>query len=114
MSMYDWVSIAITLLIYGMPFGIGLCVSSWRRAILLAAASFTGLYLTIWSMLGPLFLPLAVQLVSRFELAGILVLSFIGGTVQACLIASSGFAIKRLSIWLVSRRTAAPVPSATP
>jgi hypothetical protein len=65
-------------------------------------------------MLGPFFLPLAVQLVSRFELAGILVLSFIGGTVQACLIASSGFAIKKLCIWLMSRRTAASARSATP
>ena len=114
MSMYDWIPIAIAFLIYGIPIGIGLCVSSWRRAILLAVASFTGLYLTIWSMLGPLFLPLAVQLVSRFELAGILALSFIGGTVQACLIASSSFAIKGFCIWLVSRRSAASVSGATP
>lgn len=114
MSMYDWISIAIALLFYGIPFGIGVCVSSWRRTILLAVASFAGLYLTIWSMLGPLFLPLAVQLVSRFELAGILVLSFIGGSIQACLIASAGFAIKRLCIWLASRCTATSVRSATP
>ena len=107
MDLYNWISIAIAVLVYGIPFGIGVCVSSWRKAVLLGVASFAGLYLTIWTTFGPLFLPLAVQLVPSFELAGILLLSFIGGTIQASLIASAGFAIKRLCQWLLSRRLAA-------
>jgi hypothetical protein len=68
MDVYGSIFIAILIAYYGVPFVIGLCVPSWPKAILLAIASFAGLYVSIWSALGPLFLPLAVQLVARFEL----------------------------------------------
>jgi hypothetical protein len=61
----EWIWIAIALALYGVPFAIGFCVSSLRRAMLLAIASFGGLYASIWSALGPLFLPLAAQLLKH-------------------------------------------------
>jgi hypothetical protein len=72
MAIYDWIGIALCLAIYGVPFGVGLIVSRWPQAMLLAIASFAGLYLSIWSTLGPLFLPLAAQLITRFELSVLL------------------------------------------
>jgi hypothetical protein len=54
MAIYEWIGIALCLAVYGVPFGVGLFVSSWTKAILLAFASFAGLFLSIWSTLGPL------------------------------------------------------------
>lgn len=99
MYIYDWIWIAVVGAFYGVPFAVGLCVSSWRKAALLAIASFAGLFLSIWSALGPLFLPLAVQLVTRYELSGILILSFLYGAVQAALVATLGFASKKIIAW---------------
>lgn len=99
MYIYDWIWIAAVVAFYGVPFAVGLCVSSWRRAVLVAIASFAGLYVSIWSALGPLFLPLAVQLVTRYELSGILILSFLYGAVQAALLASLGLATKKIAVW---------------
>ena len=95
--------IAMTLAFYGVPFVVGLSVSSLRKAVLLAIASFAGLYASIWSTLGPLFLPLAVQLVSRYELSAILLLSFVLGSLQATLLAAAGFGLKRLVGWIINR-----------
>jgi hypothetical protein len=95
----EWSAIAVAVAIYGVPFGVGLCVSNWTKAALLALASFAGLYLSVWSTLGPLFLPLAAQLMTRFELTAFLTLSFIAGGCQAVLVASVGFAAKKLVLW---------------
>jgi hypothetical protein len=103
MAIYEWIGIAICLAIYGVPFGIGLFVSRWRKAMLLAVASFAGLYLSIWSMLGPLFLPLAAQLVTHFELSALLFVSFFAGALQAVVVASAGFGLKQLLLWLLYR-----------
>jgi hypothetical protein len=96
MAIYEWISIAICLAVYGVPFGVGLFVSRWPKAILLAFTSFVGLYVSIWSTVGPLFLPLAAQLVTRFELLALLLLSFIAGAPQAVAVASAGFGVKEL------------------
>ena len=99
MDAYGWIWITILAADYGLPLIIGLCASTWRKAILLTIASFAGLYVSICSTLGPLFLPLPVELVTRFELFGILILSFAVGAAQAALIATVGFMSKRLFIW---------------
>jgi hypothetical protein len=96
---YEWGGIAIGLTVYGVPFAVGLFVSSWPKAMLLAFVSFAGLYLSLWSALGPLFLPLALQLVTRFELSAFLLLSFVAGAVQAVAVASLGFGVKKLLLW---------------
>ena len=114
MAIYEWIGIAICLAVYGVPFGIGLFVSNWPKATLLAFASFTGLYLSIWSSLGPLFLPLAAQLVTRFELSALLVLSFAAGTFQAVVVASLGFGAKKLLLWAVHLSQARPESVARP
>ena len=101
MDVYGSIWIIMLIAYYGVPFSIGLSVSSCRKAILLAIASFVGLYLSIWSTLGPLFLPLAIQLVTHFELSGILIVSFAAGAAQAALIASAGFASKSLFVWVL-------------
>jgi len=56
-----WIWIAIALALYGVPFAVGFCASSFRKAMPLAIASSGGLHASIWSGLGPLFLPLAAQ-----------------------------------------------------
>lgn len=103
MAIYDWIGIAICLAVYGVPFGVGLFVSGWTKATLLAVASFAGLYFTIWSTLGPLFLPLAAQLVSRFELSAFLLLSVLAGALQAAVVASAGFGVKKLVLRAMHR-----------
>jgi hypothetical protein len=75
---------------------VGLFVSRRPKAILLAFASFVGLCVSIWSTFGPLFLPIAAQLVTRFELLARLLLSFIAGAVQAVAVVSAGFGVKEL------------------
>jgi hypothetical protein len=99
MAIYEWIGIALCLAVYGVPFAVGLLVSSWSKAILLALASFTGLFLSIWSTLGPLFLPLAAQLVTRFELSALLILSFAAGALQAVVVASLGFGTRQFLLW---------------
>ena len=103
MAIYEWIWIALTLAFYGVPFVVGLSVSSLRKAILLAIASFAGLYASIWSTLGPLFLPLAAQLVTRYELSAILLLSFLLGALQATLIAAARFGFKRMVGRIINR-----------
>jgi hypothetical protein len=112
MAIYEWIGIAICLAVYGVPFGVGLFVSRWSKAMLLAVASFAGLYLSIWSMLGPLFLMLAAQLVTQFELSAFLLLSFLAGTLQAALLASAGFGVKQLLVWAMHRPAGQAVPGA--
>jgi hypothetical protein len=96
MDISEWIASAVVLAICGVPFGVGIFVSSWPKAMLLAFASFAGIYASIWSTLGPLFLPLAPELITRFELSALLGLSFLIGALQAVLIASLGFAAKKL------------------
>jgi hypothetical protein len=114
MAIYEWIGIALCLAVYGVPFGVGLFVSSWTKAILLAFASFAGLFLSIWSTLGPLFLPLAAQLVTRFEWSALLMLSFAAGTLQAMVVASLGFGAKKLLLWAVHRSQERPEGVAQP
>jgi hypothetical protein len=99
----NWIWIAIAVTLYGVPLAVGFCVSNLRTAMLLAMASFGGLYASIWSALGPLFLPLAAQLFTRYEMSAILVLSFLLGTLQAALVAATGFAFRRLFGWAIRR-----------
>jgi cation transport ATPase len=106
MATYEWTGIAIYVAIYGIPFGAGVCVSSWPKAMLLALASFTALYVSIWSVLGPLFLPFVEQLITYFELSALLFLSFVTGALQVAVAASAGFAIKKLSQWGTQRLAA--------
>ena len=98
MDLYEWIWIGIVLSFYGVPFAIGLCVANPRTAILLAIASFCGLYATIWSALGPLFVPLVGALITRYELSGILVLSFLAGALQAVLVAAAGLVTQETAI----------------
>jgi hypothetical protein len=112
MAIYEWIDIAICLAVYGVPFGVGLFVSRWRKAILLAFASFIGLYLSIWSTFGPLFLPLAALLVTRFELFALLLLSFIAGALQAVGVASAGFGVKKLMRRATHRPADQPISGA--
>ena len=106
MDLYEWIWIGIVLSFYGVPFAIGLCVANPRTAILLAIASFCGLYATIWSALGPLFVPLVGALITRYELSGILVLSLLAGALQAVLVAAVGLALRQLLFWLRMRLSA--------
>jgi hypothetical protein len=103
MAAYEWAGIAIYLAIDGVPFGAGVFVSSWPKAMLLALASFAALYASIWAALGPLFLPFAEQLITYFELSALLFLSFVTGALQVVVAASAGFAVKKLSQWGTQR-----------
>jgi hypothetical protein len=107
MDLYTLIWFGILLAFYGVPFAVGLCVSRWRTSVLLAMASFAGLYVSVWSTLGPLFLPLAVQLLPRFELVGVLALSFASGALQSGLVATLGYGTKLLFFRIVARSTSA-------
>jgi hypothetical protein len=110
MDIGNWIWIGTVLTFCGVPFVVGFCVSSLRKATLLAIASFAGVYASIWSTFGPLFLPLAAQLFTRYEMSGILLLSFLLGALQAGLIAASGFALRRLFGWATKRFAHAYTP----
>ena len=88
--------IGMGLALCALPFAIGISQPRLRTAILLAVASYCGLYATAWSALGALFLPLAGLLITQFELATVLVLSFLGGLLQVVLIAALGFGVRQL------------------
>ena len=103
MDIYEWIGIAICIAVYGVPFGVGLIVSSWSKAVLLACASFAGLYLSVWTIFGPLLLPLALELVTRLELSAFLALIFGAGCLQAAVVASWGFGTKKLFLWGLHR-----------
>jgi hypothetical protein len=103
MDLHEWIWIGIVLSFYGLPFAIGLCVPSPRTAILLAIASFCGLYATIWSALGPLSVPLVGALITRYELSSILILGFLAGAFQAVLVAGAGLTFRLLLSWLRMR-----------
>ena len=107
MDLYEWIYIGILAAFYGVPLAIGVCVANPRTAILLAIASFCGLYASVWSLLGPLFVPLVGALITRYELSGILILSFLAGVVQAVLVALAGIACRQLLSWLRMRVSAA-------
>ena len=108
MDLYRWIWIGILVSFYGVPFATGLCVANPRTVILLAVASFCGLYASIWSALGPLFVPLVGALVTHYELSGILIVSFLAGVVQAVLVALAGMACRQLLSWLRMRVSDAP------
>lgn len=104
MDLYEWIWISSVFCFYAVPLAIGLCVVNPRTAIFLAIASFCGLYATIWSALGPLFLPLAGALMTRYELSEVLILSFLSGALQAVFAAAAGLALRQLLFWLRMRQ----------
>jgi len=103
MDPYESIWIGMVLATYALPFAIGLFASNLRVAGMLAATSFCGLYASVWSALGPLFLPLVGTLISQFELATVLILSLLVGVLQAAFLAALGFGLKRLAIRLRQR-----------
>jgi hypothetical protein len=108
MDLYQWIWIGILVSFYGVPLATGLCVTNPRTVILLAIASFCGLYASIWSLLGPLFVPLVGALITRYEMSAILTLSFLAGVIQAVLVALAGMACRQLLSWLRMRVSDAP------
>jgi len=103
MDLFEWIWTGVVLSLFGVPFAIGLCVANPRTAILLAIACYCGLYATIWSALGPLFVPLVGALITPNELSGILILSFLAGALQVVLVAAAGLALRQLLFWLRMR-----------
>lgn len=77
---------------------------------MLAVASWSGLFVSVWSALGPLFLPLVGMLINRYELSTVLTLCFLVGALQAALIAAAGFVPKQVLVRL--KRRLAPVRKA--
>ncbi len=92
-------SIGMGLALCALPFAIGFSQARLRTALVLAMASYCGLYLSAWSALGALFLPLAGLLITQFELATVLVLSFLAGLLQVVLIAALGFGATAADRW---------------
>jgi hypothetical protein len=107
MDLFEWVWIGVVLCFYAEPFAIGLYVANPRTAILLAIASFCGLFATVWSAFGPLFVLLVGVVMTRYELSRILILSFLAGARQALLAAAAGLAFRQLPSWLRMRLSAA-------
>jgi hypothetical protein len=91
-----WVGMGLAL--YALPFAIGLSQPTLRAVVLLALASYCGLYASVWSALGVLFLPLVDLLIPQFELAVVVITSFLAGALQTALVSGLGFASRR---WLV-------------
>jgi hypothetical protein len=95
MDFYEALNVALIFAVYGLPIVIGLSVSRFPTAMVLAVASYCGLCLSVWSVLGPLFVPL-VGLVDP-RLATLAVLSvLLTGALQAAVLAAVGFGMKRL------------------
>jgi hypothetical protein len=62
---------------------------------MLAVASFCGLYVSVWSALRPLLAPL-VSVAPQFEVFTVLILSLLAGSLQAALLATVGYGLRRL------------------
>ena len=103
MDIYEWILIGIALATYGLPFTIGVCAANLRIAVVLAVASFCGMYAFVWPTLGPLFLPWASILIHQYELTALLILSFAGGALRAAVIAAVGYGLKKLFVTLKQR-----------
>lgn len=96
MHIYSWTLVGVMLVaVYVLPIAIGLFVSKLRTAVMLATASFCGLFASVWSALRPLLAPLA-SVISEFELLTVVTLTLLAGTLQAALLAGLGFGLKRL------------------
>ena len=95
MHMHVWVLVGMLAAVYVLPIAVGLFVSSLRTAVMLAVASFCGLYATVWSVLRPLLAPLA-SIATQPELFKVLILSLLAGSLQAALLATVGHGLRRL------------------
>lgn len=96
MHTYAWTLVGMMFAaVYVLPIAIGLFASKLRTAVMLATASFCGLYASVWSALEPLLAPLA-SAIPQFELLTVVVLTLLAGTLQAALLAALGFGAKRL------------------
>jgi hypothetical protein len=96
MHIYAWTLVGVMLVaIYVVPISIGLFVAKLRTAIMLATASFCGLFASVWSALQPLLAPLA-SVISQFELLAVVILTLLAGMLQAALLATLGFWLRRL------------------
>jgi hypothetical protein len=96
MHMHVWVVVGIMLAaVYVLPIAVGLFVSSLRTAVILAVASFCGLYATVWSALRPL-LALLASVATQSELFTVLILSLLAGSLQAALLATVGHGLRHL------------------
>jgi hypothetical protein len=104
MRMHVWVVVGMMLAaVYVLPIAVGLYVSRLRTAVMLAVASFCGLYATVWSALRPLLAPLA-SIATPTELFTVLILSLLAGSLQAALLATVGHGLRHL----LSNRCARP------
>jgi hypothetical protein len=88
--------IGIFLAFYGIPFAVGFCAGELKVSVLLAFASFCGLYATFWWMLGPLLVLLVGTVMTRNELLELLILGLVVGATQAVVVAALGLALRRL------------------
>jgi hypothetical protein len=105
MGMYVWVVVGIMLAaVYVLPVAVGLFVSRLRTAVMLAVASFCGLFASVWSALGPLLAPLA-SVATQTELFTALSLSLLAGSLQAALLATMGHGLRRLLEQQCARRS---------
>jgi hypothetical protein len=96
MRMHVWVVVGMMLAaVYVLPIAVGLYVSRLRTAVMLAVASFCGLYATVWSALRPLLAPLA-SIATPTELFTVLILSLLAGSLQAALLATVGHGLRHL------------------
>jgi len=100
MELQTLISIGLGLALYAPPFAIGVSQPNFRSAVLLAEAGYCGLYASLWSALGVLFLPLVGLLIPQFEIAVVLALSFLAGALQTALLAALGFGLRR---WVLRR-----------
>lgn len=96
MHMHVWVVVGMMLAVsYVPPIAVGLFVLSLRTAVMLAVASFCGLYATVWSALRPLLAPLG-SVATQTELFTVLILSLLAGSLQAALLATVGHGLRHL------------------
>jgi hypothetical protein len=96
MHMHVWIVVGMMVAaVYVLPIAVGLFVSSLRTAVMLAVASFCGLYATVWSALRPLFTPLA-SVATQTDLFTALILSLLAGSLQAALLATVGHGLRHL------------------
>jgi hypothetical protein len=96
MHMHVWVVVGMMVAaVYVLPIAVGLFVSSLRTAVMLAVASFCGLYATVWSAFRPLLAPLA-SVAPQSELFTVLILGLLAGSLQAALLATMGHGLRHL------------------
>ena len=105
MHVHVWVVVGMMFAaVYVLPIAVGLFVSRLRTAVMLAVASFCGLYATVWSALRPLSAPLA-SVATQTELFTALSLSLLAGSLQAALLATVGRGLRRLLTRQRARRS---------